>query len=149
MSGPGPTGSRAGGLVLHAHGLVGRRAGLEEIERFLDTVSEGPGALVVEGDPGIGKTELWTAALAAARVRGFEVRTCRTAQAEAKLSLSALIDLLDPLPEAVVDGLAPPRRDALLAALLKEPPRKPSAQRTLGVAVLDVFRGLSPQPPLL
>src|SRR3990172_3943836 len=69
MSGPGPTGSRAGGLVLHAHGLVGRKAELEEIERFLDTVSEGPGALVVEGDPGIGKTELWTAALAAARGR--------------------------------------------------------------------------------
>src|SRR3990170_6834624 len=98
MSGPVPTGSRAGGLVLHAHGLVGRKTELEEIERFLDTVSEGPAALVVEGEPGIGKTELWTAGLAAARVRGFDVRACRTAQAEAKLSLSALIDLLEPLP---------------------------------------------------
>src|SRR3972149_4221361 len=126
MSGPGPTGSRAGGLVLHAHGLVGRKAELEEMERFLDTVSEGPGALVVEGDPGIGKPELWPAALAAARVRGFEVRTCRTAQAEAKLSLSALIDLLDPLPEAVVDGLAPPRPAAHPAGLLKEAPPEPS-----------------------
>ena len=76
--------------MLHAHGLVGRKAELEEIERFLDTVSEGPGALVVEGDPGIGKTELWTAALAAARVRGFEVRTCRTAQAEAKKAMSGM-----------------------------------------------------------
>jgi Cdc6-like AAA superfamily ATPase len=38
---------------------VGRDEELAAIEEFLVSVSDGPGALVLEGEAGVGKTVLW------------------------------------------------------------------------------------------
>ena len=58
---------------LTADGLVGRVAELAEIERLLDLAAGSAGALVLEGDPGIGKTTLWRAGVERARALGFRV----------------------------------------------------------------------------
>ena len=47
-----------------AVGVPGRAAELARIGRFLDEVASHPAALLIEGEPGIGKTTLWEAAIA-------------------------------------------------------------------------------------
>ena len=46
-----------GGAVKNA--IVGREAELVVVERFLQSVSTGPAALVIEGGAGVGKTTIW------------------------------------------------------------------------------------------
>ena len=41
--------------------IVGREVELAACERLLERVAEGPAALVVEGEAGIGKTTVWRA----------------------------------------------------------------------------------------
>ena len=56
---------------------VGRQWELAEAEAFLDAVPAGPAALVLEGEPGIGKTTIWRANVDAARNRSYRVLLCR------------------------------------------------------------------------
>ena len=48
-------------------GVVGRDAELAATRAFLNSVADGPQALLIEGEAGIGKTALWRAATAQAR----------------------------------------------------------------------------------
>jgi hypothetical protein len=77
------------------HGILGRDAELARVQDFLETVSERPWALLLEGAAGIGKTTLWQAGVSIARARGHRVLACRAAESEARLSYAALGDLLD------------------------------------------------------
>src|SRR4029077_5512947 len=86
--------------------LVGRDAELESIRTFLTRSTAG--ALLLEGEAGIGKTSLiaaegaaesgkpsWiAAAVADASARGWRVLECRPAGAEAQLPFAALADAL-------------------------------------------------------
>ena len=51
--------------------LVGRDLELEAGDRFLDEVATGMRVLVLEGDPGIGKTTVWAEIARRAAERGF------------------------------------------------------------------------------
>src|SRR5262245_56171404 len=73
---------------------VGREHGLGRVSAFLERVAEGPAALVLDGEAGIGKTELWRAGVAGAGGRGYEVLEARPAEAESRLSFAGLADLL-------------------------------------------------------
>src|SRR5436190_5169340 len=72
---------------------VGRAAELAMFPQFLDSVEQGPAALVLEGDAGIGKTVLWATAVALAGERGYRVLSSRPAEAETALPFAALGDL--------------------------------------------------------
>jgi hypothetical protein len=61
--------------------LVGRGSELAGVDRFLELLADSPGAVVVEGDPGIGKTALWRAAIDATRSRSYRVLVCQLAEA--------------------------------------------------------------------
>jgi hypothetical protein len=50
--------------------VIGRESELGVISAFLDRSVEGPAGLVLEGDPGIGKSTLWLEAVTSARERG-------------------------------------------------------------------------------
>ena len=50
--------------------IVGRDAEFALVERFIDALGGAPSALVIEGEPGIGKTTLWLEALRAIETRG-------------------------------------------------------------------------------
>jgi hypothetical protein len=52
-------------------GVVSRLVETRAVADFLAAVSTEPAALVLEGEPGIGKATLWLAALQQARERGF------------------------------------------------------------------------------
>src|SRR5207237_7200784 len=74
-------------------------------------------SLVLEGEPGIGKTTLWTEAIDRARRLGFRTLTCRPSLSEAALSYVGVFDLLDPVADAALPDLPPPQRLALEVVL--------------------------------
>ena len=49
--------------------IIGRETELAALQTFLDRSSDGVRALVLEGDPGVGKSTLWQAGVEAARER--------------------------------------------------------------------------------
>jgi hypothetical protein len=57
--------------------IVGRDEELGSLYAFLDRTTEGLVALVVEGEPGIGKTTIWGAGVAAARESSLTVLEAR------------------------------------------------------------------------
>jgi DNA-binding CsgD family transcriptional regulator len=130
--------------------VIGRDEELAAIKAFLDGIGEGPTALVLSGEPGIGKTILWEAGVEAARARFERVLSCGGAEAEASLSFAGLSDLLGNVLEETGPLLAPPRRRALeIALLLAEPDELAPDPHGIGLAVLDVLRALAEQGSVL
>ncbi len=130
--------------------VVGREHELAAVAAFLDRVESGPHALVLSGEPGIGKTILWEAGVALSAQRGHHVLTHRGAKAEAALSFAALSDLLGPLFDDLSPSLAPLRRRALaVALLLAEPGDERPDVHAIGLAVLDALRQLAYGGPVV
>src|ERR1700757_1620100 len=80
-------------------GVVAGSAGNRSVENravadFLIAAGLQPSVLVVEGEAGIGKTTLWSAAIEQAREREFRVLSARAGQAESMLAYAAVADLL-------------------------------------------------------
>jgi DNA-binding CsgD family transcriptional regulator len=130
--------------------VFGRDGELATVQRFLEGVSSGPSALLLEGSPGIGKTTLWQAATQRAAARGYTTLCCRTAESEAKLALAALADLLAELGDDLLARLPAPQQHALGVALLRRatpgPPRDP---RALATAVRSALLELAGRAPLV
>jgi hypothetical protein len=99
--------------------VVGRDDALEQIERFLAEARHRYVALVLEGEPGIGKTTVWREGVRRGEKDGFRILACRPAQAEAKLAFAALADLLGAVEEDDLTGPAHP-----LPALHARPGRR-------------------------
>jgi len=130
--------------------VVGRDAELGSVVGFLDRAAAAPTALVLEGEPGIGKSTLWRAAVAAARRRGLTVLSSRPAESERGLAYAGLGDLFDPVVDVVIGELSPPRRRALEVALLRDEPTDGAVdRRALAVAVRDVLSLLSERKPVV
>ncbi len=128
---------------------VGREQELAAIDEFLLALGAS-GAVVVEGEPGIGKTTVWQATVEGAEARGLRVLRAAPAQSEAELAFSSLADLLGPALEDVVGELPPPQRSALEAALLLESPGGGRTdRRAVGAGLLNAFRALAAEGPLL
>jgi DNA-binding CsgD family transcriptional regulator len=130
--------------------VVGRDEELGFVEEFLADVERGPTALVLSGEPGIGKTVLWEAGVELARERYDYVLIHRSVEAEAMLSFAGLSDLLIEVFDEVAPSLAPLRRRALEVALvLAEPGKEAPDPRALGLALLDVLRVLAQHGPVV
>src|SRR4029450_11462706 len=130
--------------------LIGREDELDLVETFLDGVAEGPCALVLSGEAGIGKTILWEAGVEEAGEGYTYVLTCRGVEAKASLSFAGLSELLAPVFDEVADSLLPPRRRALeVALLLVEPGEATPDAHAIGLAVLDLLRALADRGPVL
>ncbi|PRX44529.1 regulatory LuxR family protein [Prauserella shujinwangii] len=97
--------------------LHGREHELDVLDRSLLAVRGGKGgALVLSGEPGMGKTALLRAA--EARADGLTVLSATGVEAEAELAFAGLHQLLGPLSGTeYVDGLPEPLRHAVSAAL--------------------------------
>jgi ATP/maltotriose-dependent transcriptional regulator MalT len=130
--------------------VIGRDEELAVVEEFLAGVEHGPAALVLSGEPGIGKTMLWEAGVGEAESRFEHVLACRGVEAEASLSYGGLSDLLADVLDGVATSLAPLRLRALeIALLLAEPGDAPPDPRLIGLALLDVLQALAHQGPVL
>src|SRR4051794_17942476 len=138
---------KAGGLGMQ---VVGRIAELAAIERTLDEVGRGCAAMVICGDPGIGKTTVWRCGMAAAQARGYQLTRCRPAESEMWLSFSGLADLMENVPEHLLAALPELQRDALDAALLKRvSPQTGAYRRALLTGVTAVIRRMADTCPVV
>lgn len=104
------------GAVAATNGLIGRSADMDVLRAFLIDAAGSGGALVVSGEPGIGKSELLDAAAAAATAEGTLVLRTTGLEFLVETGWSTLSRLLGPL-RARCDALDPAYRDALLPVL--------------------------------
>jgi DNA-binding CsgD family transcriptional regulator len=130
--------------------LIGRREELLAFDRFFEASRAGGRALLLEGDPGIGKTALWQEGNRLAREQGVRVLTSRSAHSETQIAFATIGDLFAQVVGETLPRLAPVQRRALeIALLMREPEGPPPEVRLLGLALLSVVRMLAEDRPLL
>jgi DNA-binding CsgD family transcriptional regulator len=130
--------------------VIGREGELEAVTHFLHTVSGGPAALVLRGEPGIGKTTVWHAAVAQAEDTKFTVLSCRPSKAETHLPYAGLGDLFTHIDDEMLTALPEPQRRALDVALLRvDAGESALRQRAVSAAALHVLVDLALRGPVL
>ena len=109
-----------------------------------------PRAIMVEGEPGIGKTTIWDEALRMARARGMHVLSCRPRRSDATLSHLALTDLLQSVAVDAFRALPAPQRLAIEVATLRREARDAELDsRAVATALTTLLANLSSSAPLL
>jgi DNA-binding CsgD family transcriptional regulator len=130
--------------------IVGRDQELRAIKACFGGVAEGPAALLIEGEAGIGKTTLWRAAVEAASADASSVLVARPAEAERDMLHSGLGDLLEGVVEELLPAMPAPRRQALEGALLLRAAEGPAQDgRALAAAVQTALRLLAEGGPVV
>lgn len=154
--------------VLPGSPLIGRAPELEVLFGLVDRIPQGGGALLLSGEPGIGKTSLLGAASRHAAERGVHVLSAVGVPSEADLPFSGLHQLLllgsdrsSAPPAAPASGprasvsmldrlqqLPEPQRDALRSAFGFDVEAVPD-RFLVGLAVLNVLSEAAEERPLL
>ena len=75
--------------------LIGRDRERDEIDAFVSAVPDGLNALLITGDPGIGKTALWRHCLERCKQAGYDVLVARPSEDEMSNSGLGLLDIFD------------------------------------------------------
>lgn len=134
-----------------AHDLVVRRPSDEQaVADFLAAAPNEPCALVIEGEPGIGKTALWLDTVRRAREVGFTVLAVRAAMAESVLAYTVLADLLGAVDNTVWTDLPASQLHALDAVLLRQDQLAADAdQRAVTAAFETVIDRLAARGPVV
>jgi DNA-binding CsgD family transcriptional regulator len=114
---------------------------LGAVEAFLG--SERPRAIAIVGEPGIGKTTVWQAAVEHARARGARLLIARPTESEARLAFAGLADLLTDVSDELFARLPEPQRVGLDAALLRASSARPPERRVVGAGFLTLLRVLA------
>ena len=127
--------------------LLGRDPELERLHGMIDQIERRGSALVVRGEPGIGKSALLEAAGDRARERGAAVVTTTATQSEARFAFGGLHRLLLPFLDGL-DHLPDPQRRALDIAFGVAEGDAPDAF-LVGLATLGVLTEREAQTPLL
>ncbi len=127
--------------------LLGRAHEEALLASLLDEVTTRGQALVLRGEPGIGKSRLLYEAARNARERGMAVLTATGEQSEAHLPFAGLHQMLRPVRERVVD-LPPIQRAALDAAFGLTHEVAPEPYR-IAMAALDLVSEIAADVPVL
>ncbi|HKP39551.1 ATP-binding protein [Mycobacterium sp.] len=131
-------------------GLIDRSVEWGLVVDFLMSTTREPSALVIEGEAGIGKTTLWSAAVQQARERGFQVLSARASQAESVLAYTVVADLISHADSAALGGLPEVQRAAVDHVLLQaDSGDPPSDHRVVGTAFLSILECLAAKSPVL
>jgi DNA-binding CsgD family transcriptional regulator/tetratricopeptide (TPR) repeat protein len=128
---------------------VGRELELAAMAAALAGADDGPAGVVLQGDPGIGKTTLWRVGVETARRQGLTVSVSRPQEAEMPLAYCALFDLLEPLADAI--GALGPADRAIVEELAGHGHTASPAPDTTraGRAVLTLIRSAGADRPLM
>ena len=120
------------------------------VAEFLASALTTPSALMAEGEPGIGKTTLWLAAVEQAREHGFQVLTARPAQNESVLAYSSLADLLTGVDEPTLTGRSELQRLAVDHVLVRAQNSNAATDlRAVAAGFLSVIERLADATPVL
>lgn len=125
-----------------------------EISRLLDSSLTGPTTLLIEGEPGIGKTTLWLTALDEARARGFRVLFSRPTASVSVMAYTALADLLGSVARSAWADLPAPQRQAVDHVMVRTDDDLAGAhfvtdQRAVAAGFSSVVDHLAREGPLL
>jgi DNA-binding CsgD family transcriptional regulator len=134
---------------MSSNAIFGREHELARADAFLRSAQKRFSVLCFQGEPGIGKTTVWREVTRRAQGSGFRVLSGRPAEAETKLALSGLADLLEPIGNEAFDALPQPQRHALEVAMLRVKPTSGPDPRALATAVRSLLTNLSAETPLL
>lgn len=127
--------------------LINRVQELETLVGCVERAHLGGSAVLVGGEPGIGKSALLDEVRRVAAARGFRVLSARAVPFEAQLPYAALHLLLQPLLGGI-DRLPPAQRDALRAAFGLSDRTVPDPFLT-ALATLDLLCEHAADAPLL
>lgn len=129
-------------------GIIGRAGVVAHLQRFLDDATSSAAVLVLEGDPGVGKTALWRRTLQEAS--GLIVLRCAPSEAEMALPFAGLGDLLDTVADDVLFRLAPAQQHAVEVALCRRVP-DPDGMHASAVSrgLVTALQLLAAQAPVL
>lgn len=130
-------------------GLLSRPIEARTVGGFLASAAVGPSALLIEGEPGIGKTTLWLAAVEQAQSQRFRILSARAAAAESVLAYTALADMLETVDAASWADLPVPQRLAIDQVLLRADNGAVTDQRAVAAAFLAIIERLSDDAPVL
>ncbi len=116
---------------------MGRDSERGRLTAFVQAVPHGGRALLIRGDPGIGKTALWRWGVHECEAVGFNVLLTRAAEEEMPLGLTGLVDLFERVEldagALIADDNLFARGRAVLGAL-----RTLSADRPVLIAIDDL-----------
>jgi DNA-binding CsgD family transcriptional regulator len=126
--------------------LFGRARERARIDGMLDRVRRGgSAALLIRGEPGIGKSALLEHAVTAAA--GFLVLRARGYESESEIPFAGLSDILRPIM-ARLDALPPPQRAALESTLALTP-TTPTSNFAVCAATLGILATVAEERPTL
>jgi hypothetical protein len=129
-----------------AEGLTGRRSERDALDRLVAAVRGGQSrALVVRGDPGVGKTALLD--YLAHRASGCQVAQASGVQSEMELAFAGLHQLCAPMLNRV-EHLPAPQREALRTAF-GQAAGPPPDRFLVGLAVLGLLSEVAGERPLI
>jgi DNA-binding CsgD family transcriptional regulator len=131
--------------------VIGRAAELERLNAWLHSGKPGHPApkaartvLVIEGEPGIGKTTLWAEGVRQARQEDRNLLVCRPRPSDAGLPNVGLTDLLRNLPDEAFANLPPPQRRPLEVATLRRDAGEGDLEpRAVGTALTALLSNLA------
>ena len=127
-------------------GLTDRRSERDVLDRLVDAVLGGQSrALVVRGDPGVGKTVLLD--YLAGRARGCRMARAGGVQTEMQLAFAGLHQLCAPMLDHL-DHLPVPQQDALRIAFGRAAGPPPD-RFLVGLAVLSLLSEVAGEQPLI
>ena len=126
--------------------LTGRRSERDVLDRLIEAVRAGESrALVVRGEPGVGKTALLEYVVEQAS--GCRVVRAAGVQSEMELAFAGLHQLLAPMLDRL-ERLPVPQRDALRTAFGVSPGPAPD-RFFVGLAVLSLLSEVAEEQPLI
>jgi DNA-binding CsgD family transcriptional regulator len=129
--------------------VLGREAELELLRSHV-LGDSGLRLITISGQPGVGKSTVWSAAVAMAGQSGTRVLTARPAEAESHLPFTILSDLVGAVEPDHLLTLPAPQRQALEVALLRsESSGAAPHARAVSMAVLGVLNELANRGPVL
>jgi DNA-binding CsgD family transcriptional regulator len=132
-------------------GLAQRPEAAQAVRDLLDAVERGSlSGVVLEGEPGIGKTTVWSDAIRQAGARGHQVLSARSAAAESRLAYASLADLLAHVEDDVWAKIPTPQRLAVERVLLRtEVAGAATDPRAIGAALVSVVEYLARAGPII
>jgi DNA-binding CsgD family transcriptional regulator len=124
------------GAAAASYALFGREAEIASMTAFLSRDSPSHlGALILSGDPGVGKSALLDESAASAAAGGYTVIRTAGAEAESEMGFAALTAIVHHLGTDTIAAVEPRYAQALEVALGMREARTPDA-RLLGEAIL-------------
>ena len=126
---------------------VGRGAEVQRLDEFLAEAGDDGAALLVSGEPGVGKTLLLDALAEVARALGVRVLRAAGVQFEAGVSFAGLHQVLHPLLSELEE--LEPHQAMALATALGRAGGPPPGQLTVCSAALSLLQHAAKQTPLL